>query len=140
MFDPWVWTIPSRRDRLPTPVVLGFPCGSASKESACDTGDLCSIPGLGRSPGKGKGYPLQYSGLENSMGCIVHEVKNSQTQLSNFHFDFSILSDALFAVQCFQMDSPSFSLNTFNTFCMHISWQPVLPVFAYLYLFFFLSL
>ena len=46
---------------------LGFPCGSAGKESACNVEDLGSIPGLGRSPGEGKGYPLQYSGLENSM-------------------------------------------------------------------------
>ena len=46
----------------------GFPGSSADKESACNTGDLASIPGLGRSPGEGKGYPLQYSGLENSMG------------------------------------------------------------------------
>ena len=47
---------------------LGFSGGSAGKESACNAGDLGSIPGLGRSPGEGKGYPLQYSGLENSMG------------------------------------------------------------------------
>ena len=46
---------------------LGFPCGSAGEESACNAGDLGSIPGLGRSSGDGKGYPLQYSGLENSM-------------------------------------------------------------------------
>ena len=58
----------------------GFPCGSASKESACSMGDLCSIPGLGRSPGEGKGYPLQYSGLENSMDHIVHGFTKSQTQ------------------------------------------------------------
>ena len=45
----------------------GFPCGLAGKESACNAGDLGSIPGLERSPGEGKGYPLQYSGLENSM-------------------------------------------------------------------------
>ena len=45
----------------------GFPCGSAGKESACNVGDLDSILGLGRSPGEGKGYPFQYSGLENSM-------------------------------------------------------------------------
>ena len=45
---------------------MGFPGGSAGKEPACDVGDLGSIPGLGRSPGEGKGYPLQYSGLENS--------------------------------------------------------------------------
>ena len=55
------------RDRLPTPVFLGFPGGSG-KESACKVGDLGSIPGLGRSPGEENSYPLQYSGLENSMG------------------------------------------------------------------------
>jgi len=58
---------------------LGFPCGSAGKESACNAGDLGSIPGLGRSPGEGKGYPLQYAGLDNSMDCIVHRVVKSQT-------------------------------------------------------------
>ena len=51
-----------------------FLCGSAGKESACNVGDLGLIPGLGRSPEEGKGYPLQYSGLENSMDCIVHGV------------------------------------------------------------------
>ena len=50
---------------------MGFLCGSAGKESACNVGDLDSIPGLGRSPGGGKCHPLQYSGLENSMDCIV---------------------------------------------------------------------
>ena len=60
-----------RRNRLPTPVFLGFPCGSDGKESACSAEDLGSILGLGRSPGEVKGYPLQYSGLENSMDCIV---------------------------------------------------------------------
>jgi len=61
-----------RRDRVPTPVFLGFPGGSAGKESAYIVGDLDPIPGLGRSPGEGKGYSLQYSGLENSMECIIH--------------------------------------------------------------------
>ena len=69
--------------------MLYFPCGSAGKESACNAGDLGSIPGLGRYPGKGKGYPLQYSGLENSMDCIVHVVAKSQTQLSDFYFHIS---------------------------------------------------
>ena len=71
---------------LPTPVFLGFPCGSTGKESTCNLGDLGSIPGLGRSPGEGKGYPLQYSGLENSMNGIVRGVTKSQTRLSDFHF------------------------------------------------------
>ena len=54
--------------------------------SAFNAGDLGSIPWLGRSPGEGKGYPLQYSGLENSKDCIVHGLTKSQTRLSNFHF------------------------------------------------------
>ena len=49
---------------------MGSPGDSAGKESACNVGDLGSVPGLGRSPGEGNGYPLQYSGLENSMDCI----------------------------------------------------------------------
>ena len=59
--------IPGRRDRLPTPVFLGFVCGSAGKESVYNVGDLGLILELERSPGEGNGYPLQYSGLENSM-------------------------------------------------------------------------
>ena len=58
---------------------MGFPCSSAGKESAHNAGDLGSIPGLGRSPGEGKGYPLQYSVLENSMDYIVHGVAESDT-------------------------------------------------------------
>ena len=75
----WIRKIPWRKERLPTPVFLGFPCGSAGKESACSAGDRGLIPGLGRSPGEGKGYPLQYSGVENSMDCIVHGVTKSRT-------------------------------------------------------------
>ena len=70
-FDSSVEKIRWRRDGLPTPVFWGFPCGSAGNESACNAGDLGSIPGLERAPGEGKGFPLQYSGLENSM---VHGV------------------------------------------------------------------
>ena len=58
------------QDRLPTPVFLGFLGGSDGKESAYNVEDLGSVPRLGRSPGEGKGYPLQYSGLENSVDCI----------------------------------------------------------------------
>ena len=82
------WEDPLEKGKLPTPVFLGFPCGSAGKESTCNVEDLGSIPGLGRSPGEGKGYPLQYSGLENSMHCIVHGVTRSWTPLSGFHFHF----------------------------------------------------
>ena len=62
----------------------------AGHESTCNVGDLGSIPGLGRSPGEGKGYPLPYSGLENSLDCIVHGVAKSRTRLSDFHFHFHI--------------------------------------------------
>ena len=73
---------------------LGFPCGVAGKESACNEGDLGSIPGLGRSPGEAKGYPLQYFGLENSMDCTVHGVAKSWTRLNDFHFAINnILTD-----------------------------------------------
>ena len=59
---------------------------SDGKESTYNMRDLGSIPGLGRSPGEGNGYPLQNSGLENSIDCIVHGVSKSETQLINFHF------------------------------------------------------
>ena len=65
----------------------GFACGSAGLESTCNAGDLGLIPGLGRSPGEGKGYQLQYSGLENSMDCIDHGVTKSWTRLSDFQFN-----------------------------------------------------
>ena len=71
---------------LPTPVFLGFSCGLAGEESACNEGDLGSIPGdlglipgMRRTPGEGKGYPLQYSGLEKSIDYIVHGVAKIQT-------------------------------------------------------------
>ena len=59
---------------LPTLVFLSFPGGSAGKKSTCSAGDLGSMSGLGKSPGEGNGYPLQYAGLENFMDCIVHGV------------------------------------------------------------------
>ena len=65
-----------------------FPCGSAGEESVGNAGDLGLVPGLGTSPGEGKGYPLQYSGLKNFLDCIVHGIAKNQTRLSNFHFQF----------------------------------------------------
>ena len=67
-------------------VYIGLPDSSVGKGSTCNAGDPGSIPGLGRSAGEGKGYSLEYSGLENSMDCIVHGVAKSQTQLNDFHF------------------------------------------------------
>ena len=72
--------------RLPVHRERGFPGGSAGKESAYNEGNLGLIPGLGRSPEEGKGYPLQYPGLENSMDCIVLEATKSRTRLSDFDF------------------------------------------------------
>ena len=65
---------------------MGFPGGSDGKESACNVGDLGLDPGLGRSPGQGKGYHFQYSGLDNAMDYTVHGVAKSWTQLNYFHF------------------------------------------------------
>ena len=67
----------------------GFLCGSADKESACNVGDLDLFPGLGRSLGEWKGYPLPCSGLEDSMDCIVHGVAKSWARLSDFHVPHS---------------------------------------------------
>ena len=60
-------------------------CGLAGKESTCSAGDLGLISRLGRSPGEGKSYPLQSSGLENPMDCIVHGVAKSESRLSALH-------------------------------------------------------
>ena len=73
-------------DRLLTPEFFDFSCGLAGKESNFNVEDLGLISGLGRSHGEGKGYPLQYSGLESSMDCIVHGVAKSRAQLNNFYF------------------------------------------------------
>ena len=67
-------------------LIPGIPGSSDGEESTCNEGDSGLIPGLGRSPGEGNSYPLQYSGLENSMNCMIHGVTKGQTQLSNFHF------------------------------------------------------
>ena len=77
----------------------------AGKESACSVGDLGLIPVLGRFPGGGKGYPLQYSGLDNSMDCIVHGVAKSQTQQSDFQQ--SLGQKGLFAPEYVLYHSPS---------------------------------
>ena len=81
-FKPCYWFVISIH------LLLGFPCCSDGKESACDVGDLDSVPGLGRSPGEGNGYPLQYSRLENFMDrgawqATVHGVAKSLTQVND---------------------------------------------------------
>ena len=84
----WVGKSPRRRYILPTPVFLNFLVARMVKESACNVGDLGSIPGLGRSPGEGHGNPVQYSCLDNSMDrgawqVTVHGVSESQAQLND---------------------------------------------------------
>ena len=81
------------------------PGGSAGKESTCNAGDLGLIPGWGRFPREGKGYPFQYSGLENSMDCIVHRVTKSRTKLTNFHFTFSKSKNSV--ARCLGLNSVS---------------------------------
>ena len=75
-------------DRPSLCLVMSVPGSSAGKESACNAGGPGLIPGSGRSPGEGNCYPLQYSGLESSMDCIVHGVTKSRTQLSDFHVTY----------------------------------------------------
>ena len=94
------------------PIWKGFPCASVAKESTCNEGDLGSIPGLGRSPGEGKGYPLQYSGLENSMDCIVHGVTKSQTTTKR-----------LSPIWKGSLDSQNICSFYNNTFLLLILWQ-----------------
>ena len=90
------------------------PCGSAGKESTCNEGDLGLIPGLGRSPGEGKGYhPLQYSGLENSMDYTVH-AKNG-TQLSDLHFHFFHILWNYYYSKFRKYPSPQRSYNFFSS-------------------------
>ena len=87
LFDSWVEKIPWRRDRLHTPVFLGFPGGSDCKECTSNVGELASIPGLGRSPGGGDGNPLNYSCIKNPHGqrnlAGYSPWYHSQTQLSD---------------------------------------------------------
>ena len=78
LFSPQIPLVPCSNHY---PSLLGFPCGLAGKESPCNVGDLDSIPGLGRSPGEGKGYLLQYSCLENSM-----DKESDMTERLSLHF------------------------------------------------------
>ena len=117
-FDSWVRKICWRRDMLPTPVFSGFPCGSDGKESTCNAGDLGSTPGLGRSPGEGKGYPLQYSGLENSMGS--QRVRHDQVTFTfTFHENWSLVLRRL-GDWCYRSSSHTF-VGTLQT--LIIKWK-----------------
>ena len=94
------WVYLCKRICMGLPHSLGFPDSPIGKESACNEGDLGWIPGLGRSPGEGKGYPLQYSGLENSTDCIVHGVSKSWTRLSDLHFTSLCMYENVYMCVC----------------------------------------
>ena len=93
MRETWVqsldWEDPPEKGKATHSSILGLPLWLSWKESACNAGDLGSIPRLGRSLGEGKSYPRQYSGLESSIDSIVHGVAKSRTRLRDFHFCFT---------------------------------------------------
>ena len=105
----------------------GFPCGSAGKQSASNVGDLGSIPGLGWSPREGKGYPLQYSGLENSKDCIVHGITKSQKQLSNFYFTDEEFTQRNHYSSWWE-DIQNFSVPSYDRLYETTSYSPVLSL------------
>ena len=141
-FDSWVGKI-LWWDKQPTPVFLGFACGSAGEESACNVWDLGLIPGLGISPGEGKGYPLQYSGLQNYMDHIVHGVTKSQAQLSNFHYvsfcarpqryndlwgNYTTTQDSGCSLRCSSQPPSLLPIKYFSTFSDFSSHHPLFPI------------
>ena len=85
-------------------LLFGLPCGQAGKESACSAGGMGLVPGSGKFPGEGNGYPLQYSSLENSMDYIIHGIAKSRTRLNDFHFHFQ---SHLMSKKCLSMPFPS---------------------------------
>ena len=107
---------------------MGFPGNSAGKESACEVGDLSLIPGLGRCPGERKGYPLQYSGLENSLDCTVHGVAKNQTQLSGFHKVAKSLASTKSSVEIHKQldvkyDTKTGGEESTNAWCLKYIWN-----------------
>ena len=124
-FSSWVRKILWRRHRLPTPVFLGFPGGSASKESSCNVGDLGSVPGLGRSPGEGNGYPLQYFGLENSMDYTGRRVGHNGVTFTFtwfYFFLFGLLKPPQFLYPVVAKGLVKYCL-------MRTPWRPYTPLF-----------
>jgi len=126
LFESCIGKIPWRRNRLPAPVFLGSPGGSDSKESAFNMRNLGSIPGLGRSSGEGNSYPLQYSGLENSMDggawqATVHGVTKSRTWLSDFHSQGHIIYKFKFKIKMFYFSYfPPYLLSSLLLFLLSI--------------------
>ena len=100
---------------------LGSTGGSDGKESTCNAGDLGLIPGLGKFPGEGKGYPFQYSGLENSMDCVAHGATNSWTRWVTFTFQIYQENNILTHPVTFALDSVVSVFSRVECF----SWMPV---------------
>ena len=106
-FDSWVGKIPWRRDRLPTPVSLGFPDSSVGKESACKAGDLGSIPGLGRSLGEGKGSPVFWPGEFHGLYSPWGRKASHTTEQLHFHFSLSCIGEGNGKpLQCSCLENP----------------------------------
>ena len=113
---------------------MGFPGDSTDKEFACNAEDLGSIPRFRRLPGEGKGYPLQNSGLENSVDCIVDDIAKSQTRLSDFHFHCNLKEWILWYINCisikllfsmfkfFKKNSFIFDYSGFSLLCSGFLW------------------
>ena len=109
--------------------MMSFPGGSAGKESASSAGNLGSNPGLGRSPGEGNGYPLQYSGLENSTDFTVHGITKSRTQLSAFYFANlipSIHSDQLAEAKLVLPPAPALLFSSLSSSVMPLAHNQLL--------------
>ena len=118
--DTWRgWRKRFRQQNSSTLLLIWKAIGSAGKESAYNAGDLGLIPGLGRSPREGKGYPLQYSGLENSMDCIVHGVAESDMTewLSSFQRYCQEFVRTSSVHRRLWMDRPGSALEGFNRYC-----------------------
>ena len=85
-------------------------------KAVCNVGNLGSIPGVRRSPGEGNGYSLQYSGLENSVDCLVHGVTKSRTQLSNFQ---SLTVSMIVFILILHSEMPCYILNSIDRMLYH---------------------
>ena len=122
-FNSWVGKISWRRDRQPTPVFLGFPGSSDSKESACNAGDLGSVPGLGRFPGGGHGNPLQCSCLENPHGQRSlagyspwgHKESDTTEQLTHAAYQPDVLNSSILKVICSTKEISALFLPLFSS-------------------------
>ena len=103
-----------------THVTFGLPLSSVGKESACNAGDPGLIPELEKSAAEGIGYPLQYSGLENSMNCIVHGFAKSLTWLSDFYFHFQVTFTLwIYEIYLYNITRKGFRLLFPRQFCLH---------------------